>query len=350
MPHQQKPKTWIIVRDGASVKDNAIEAVAFAEAVSTMQRAIDTIGISKLGKGYKKEEFRLYFKEIREGSIIVPLFPATYGTGLDGENAFIDITGCLERLMDTLNNNPDGFPTYLDKEIEDPAARIGLLKSLLSFASSASAIEIKTSIEQPDHGSFVPKHQKAYLEELVFKYGGTGNVTIQGVIIGIRGDNLSYFIVNTTIGRNINCYFKPDMEDRVKNLYKKWVRVTGNMVQTQKNYRIDSVENLEQVMFETLHQIGQYILLKPITFTVSYDNNDKQWCLFNNDLALYGCGDNYKKAIQSLEEEIEGHIISFSEYPDDMHAESSLHLKQALLQYLDFNEAKCLFDARYGGA
>ncbi|GAA5262811.1 hypothetical protein [Methanocalculus sp. MC3] len=350
MAPQEKPKTWIIIRDGATVKDNAIEALAFAEAVSNMQRAVDNIGISKFGKAYKKEDFRLYLKEIREGSIIVPLFPVTYGTGLDGENTFTDITGCFERLMDILNTNPDAFPTHLDKEIEDPSARIGLLKSLLSFASSGSTIEIKTSIEQPDHGSFIPKHQKEYLEELVFKYGGTGIVTIQGVIVGIRGDNLSYFIVNTTVGRNINCYFKPEIEDQVKNLYKKWVRVTGNMIQTQKNYKIDSVENLEQVKFETLHKIGQYILLKPITFTVSYDNNDKQWCLFNNDLALYGCGDNYKKAIQSLEEEIEGHILSFSEYPDDMHSESSLQLKQGLLQYLDFNEVKGLIDTRYGGA
>jgi hypothetical protein len=350
MPSQEKPKTWIIVRDGATVKDNAIEAVAFAEAVSNMQRAIDNIGFSKLGKAYKKDEFRLYFKEIREGSVIVPLFPITYGTDLDGEKTFIDITECFERLMNTLNDNPDLFPSQLEIEIEDPSARIGLLKSLLSFASSGSIIEMKTSVEQPDHGSFIPKHQKEYLEELVFKYGGTGIVTIQGVIIGIRGDNLSYFIINTTIGRNINCYFKPEIEDQVKNLYKKWVRVTGNMIQTQKNYRIDSVENLEQVTLETLHKIGQYILLKPITFTVSYDNNDKQWCLFNNDLALYGCGDNYKKAIKSLEEEIEGHILSFSEYPDDMHSEGSLQIKQTLLQHLDFNEAKCLIDKKYGGA
>lgn len=350
MPPQEKPRTWIIIRDGAAVKENAIEALAFAEAVSTMQRAIDTIGISKLGKAYKKEDFRLYFQEIREGSIIVPLFPALYETCPDGENAFTDITGCLERLMDTLNTNPDAFPGHLDREIEDPAARIGLLKSLLSFASSGSVIEIKTSIQQPDHGSFVPKHQKEYLEELVFKYGGTGNVTIQGVIVGIRGDNLSYFIVHTTVGRKINCYFKPEIEDTVKSLYKTWVRVTGTMIQMQKNYRIDSVESLEQVRFETLHQIGPYILLKPLTFTVSYDNNDKQWCLFNQDLALYGSGDNYPKAIQSLEEEIEGHILSFSEYPDEMHSESSLQLKQALLQYLDFDTVKCHIDARYGEA
>lgn len=342
------PITWIIIRDGDIVKDHAIEGMAFANIISGLQRVIDNIGNSKYGKDYKKEDFRLYFKELKQGSLVAPMFPQTYGVSLDGEYQFTNITDAMERLMFTLNTKPDTFIQQLELEITDPLSRIGVLKNLRSLTSSDSLIEIKTSVDRPSEGYFIPQHRAQFLDDLIINYGGTGDVTIHGVIMGFRGDNNSYFIIKVKNGRTINCHFEPEMEELVKSLYKKWVSVTGELTRTQKNYKMDKISTLIEIKSEELYSVGKYVFRQPIIFDVSYNNNDKQWCLVNEELSLYGFGADYNKAIHTLEEEIEGHVISFTEYPNEKHAPDSLILKEKLQQFIDFDEINQIISEKYG--
>ncbi len=350
MAEKETPKTWIIVRDGDIVKNHSIEGVAFARIITDVQRAIDNIGSSKYGKDYKKEDCRLYFKELQEGSVVAPMFPVTYTTSLDEVNFFTEITGTMERLITTLNTKPDLFIEQFETEITDPVARIGLLKSLASLSSSNSLVEIKTSITKPKNGVFIPKYNTGYLNELLIEYGGYGEVSVSGLIVKLNGDKDYYFTIQAKNGRKINCYFDPSEEDKVKSLYKKCVSFTGDMTRTQTHSKINSITNLDEMKTETLHSVGSYVFIQPIPFDIHYDNEDKLWCIENENLSLHGYGTNYNKAIESLIDEIEGHVISFTNYPVDKHTSESLTLKERLSLYIDFKGVIKIIEEKYGGA
>jgi hypothetical protein len=180
------------------------------------------------------------------------------------------------------------------------------------------------------------------------EYGGIGEITLQGIIVGIRGDTSKYFTLNNRNNRKIKCYFVPDMEEKIMSLYKKWVTVSGDMGRSQKNAYISQIQDLEEHTSDVLSTIGRYPLINPIPFAASYDMVNEQWCLCNEELALFGYGRTYAKTIQALEEELESHIISYTEYPDEDHASDSLLIKEKLKQYANFTEIKKLLDKKYG--
>lgn len=341
-------KTWILVHDGAIVKDHGIEGVAFANIIKSTQRALDSIGISKYGKDYNKEDCRLYFKEVKEGSVAVPLYPLSYGTNLNGDIPYLKVMDCFESLLTTLSSDPNKFESLLNEEISDTQSRIGFVKSIAQLTQADSQIEIKTALKQPKHGCAIPRHQNKYLNELLFELGASGNLTIHGVIVGIRGDNKRYFIVKSKNNQTINCYYPPELESAVKELYKKWVYVTGNLVHKQKTSHLESVTDIEEQQSESLSQIGRYPLKKPVEFKTSYDLEDNLWGLVNDELALNGYGTDYDNTISSLEEELEGHVLSFTEYPDERHSDGSLKLKAELKKYVDFKAVLAEMDKKYG--
>ena len=85
---------------------------------------------------------------------------------------------------------------------------------------------------------------------------------------------------------------------------------------------------------KTVSALGKYLLKKPLTLTISYDKEDKLWGAVHEELALFGYGINKTEALQSLEYELEGHLLSFTVYPDEQHAKTSLELKKRLNEYI----------------
>jgi len=303
MPEPEKPKeTWIIIRDGQIVKNHGVDGLAFAQVITAFQRVLDNIGQAKYGKDYNKEDCHLYFKEILRGSAVIPLYPAAIGTCLNGVvSPYEAITGTFEQLLSAFENDSDTFSSVLEKEIPGSIQRIGVLKGMRNLGSAASQVEIKTSVSRPEKGAFVSRSKVDDLDALVFEYGGEGHMSLQGVIVVNDGDGKNVFKIRTKSNRLVSCYYEPKDEARIKSLYKCWVKVTGNMVRTQKTYKIKPLESVEEITTERFTAIGQYHLLKPIEFKISYDMDDSLWCLENNEIALNGYGSTYPKAIQSLE-------------------------------------------------
>ena len=162
---------------------------------------------------------------------------------------------------------------------------------------------------------------------------------ISGIIVTLCGGNKPYhFTVKAKDERDVNCYFDQEIEDKVSSLYKKWVIVGGSICQSQKKSKIETIDYLEMLTSEELPRIGRYNLLQPITFNVSYDNSDSLWCLENWELALRGYGRSYNDAIECLEENIEGHVLSFTRHPDSKQSADSLSVKKKLKEYIDFNQ------------
>ena len=118
------------------------------------------------------------------------------------------------------------------------------------------------------------------------------------------------------------------------------------MSQSQKNYKIDAIDYLEPLSYEVLHRIGNFELLQPITFELSYDMSDSLWCLENHGLALEGYGTSYNDAMRCLEENIEGHVLSFTRFPDSKQSEESLFIKKELQKYIDFTQVLAYLSER----
>lgn len=267
----------------------------------------------------------------------------------DEISPYLEVTGTFERLINTLSLTPDLFQSQFEEEVTDPLARIGVLKSLRSLSQSDSPVHIKTAAAQPQEGSSISKHSIEQLNDLLFEYGASGEMTRQGIIIGFHGEkNQHFFTIKTKSGNNIRCYFDPQDEDTVQSLIHKWVSVTGNVVRTQKSYKFESVSNIMEQKNEELTNIGEYLLLGPIEFQTSYDKEDNLWGLVNEELALYGYGETYQKTLKSLEEEIEGHVLSFTNHPENQHTQESLIIKNKLKELVNFADVIGKMKEKYG--
>lgn len=347
----EKQVTWVMVKDGGIVENHKIECSALAQLLLDIQRAYDNIGQSKYGKDYIKEECRLFIGKILPGSVALPLTPATYSPRLlEAEpSPYLIISETVERLIDTLNVNPNQFKPLLETEVIDPLARIGVLKSLRSLASSPSLIHIKTAIQQPSEGHYIASHHVGKIDELLIDYEATGEITLQGIIVGFHGEKAQHFFtIKIKNGKNIRCYYDSKYEDTVKNFIHKWVSVTGNAVQTQKSYKLESINSISEHLTEDLSKIGEYILSHPIEFQLSYDKEDNLWGLVNEELALYGYGETYQKTLKSLEEEIEGHVLSFTNHPENQHTQESLIIKNKLKELVNFADVIGKMKEKYG--
>ena len=105
--------------------------------------------------------------------------------------------------------------------------------------------------------------------------------------------------------------------------------------------------NLDKPQTKHLTAVGTYQLKKPLTVTISYDTEDKLFGAVNEELALFGYGENETEALQSLEQELEGHLISYTAYPDTQHSKTSLELKKRLQEHISIEEAGILLEEKY---
>ena len=117
--------------------------------------------------------------------------------------------------------------------------------------------------------------------------------------------------------------------------------VEGSIVQTVKGA-------VSPTMFESLNAIGRYPLKKSVEFRGWFDEEFRFWCVENKKLALLGMGVTYSEIISSIEEALEGHVLSFTEYPDEKHSVDSLVLKRDLMDCIDFAMVLQLMNEKYG--
>lgn len=345
-----KLKTWLKVADGPGVKDHNIELSLLATICQSIQSIFDDIGEAKYGDEYNKEDFRLTIGEIWKGSVDLPIAPSTYAPRLfDGElDPFSTVTGSFERLMFTYNTRPEQFQSQLEEEIGDLSHRIGFLEHVQRISDTGALVSIKNSVDQPTETISFPEKDSKLLDGLLTEYKEKGEETIQGIIVKFSGDKKDYFFsIRTKNGRLVKCIYNPKDEDKVQSLYKKWVSVTGRIISSTKSYKISNISELCEQESESLSVIGDYVLQKPITFKTSYDNEDGLWGMVNEELALYGYGENYNKTLRSLEDQLEGHVLSFTEYSDEYHSETSLKLKKLLSEHIDIKEAGKQMNEKY---
>jgi len=345
-------KTWIIVRDGPISKNHSIDAQSFAKILNAIQGAIDQIALSKCGAEYKKSDYRLYVREIVQGSAAISLSPLFPSTDLKNNNAYATYVAAattLDSLIFASSTEDVEFRSKLKNEVPELELRRKLLASFYTLASFASPVEIKTSLEQPDCGYFVPPDKRKYFKTLINTYVDEKcSETVQGIVTRIRGDEPCEFTILSKEGDKIRCFFDSEMEEKITTFYKKWISVTGDLIYTKAEKKIEHITSLSLYDSEILNKIGRYPLKNPILFHSTYDNCEKWWSLSNDELALSGFGTTYSATIESLEEDLEGHVICLTEYSDDDLSKDSILLKKKLMEYIDFDQAIDQIDAKYG--
>jgi len=335
-------KTWIIIQDGKSVKDHGINVITLSKILQDVQKAYDNIGHSRYGEDYNKEDLQLYVDKIVPGSVAIPVYPQTFGPRLiDAPAPFYDVSTCFEKLIETLDTKPEDFTELLEKEITDPSNRLGLLKSMESLTKNDSRITLKISADKPLNGPTFDKKNTNTLKTIISTYTKPAEMTVRGIMLGFHAEKDYYFTLKTENGRTVRCYFNPESTDAYQNYFWKWVTVKGDGITTQKSYTLKTVTGITEEKTIILDKIGEYQLKKPLTLKTSYEKEDKLCGLVCEELAIYGYGENYRKTITSLEEEIESLAICFTKYSDEELTKESPEIKKKLQEYIDI---KAVYD------
>ncbi|HJK77561.1 MAG TPA: hypothetical protein O0Y06_06515 [Methanocorpusculum sp.] len=145
--------------------------------------------------------------------------------------------------------------------------------------------------------------------------------------------------------KRVPIYVNPHVRDAIMQL-RRGNQTYGDVVEESITQTLRSA--VSPAMFANLHAIGRYPLLKPMNFDVLFDEENRLWCVENNETAISGYGTSYGGIIEGLEDCIDGHLLVFARFPDEKLSADSLEVKRKLKEYLDFDSSYKLYQEKYG--
>lgn len=145
--------------------------------------------------------------------------------------------------------------------------------------------------------------------------------------------------------KRVPIYVDPDIRSTIMQLRQE-NQTCNDVIETSITQTVQNA--ISPLMFERLSAIGHYPLHEPIKCDVWFKKDLRVWCVENRKLALLGMGVSLPGILASLEEALEGHILSFTEFPDEKHSEDSLTLKKDLMEQIDFAGALQQIHKKYG--
>ncbi len=145
--------------------------------------------------------------------------------------------------------------------------------------------------------------------------------------------------------KRVPIYVAPHVRDAIMQL-RRGNQTYGDVVEESITRTLRGA--VSPTMFESLNAIGRYSLLKPMSFDVSFDEENRLWCVENNEAAVSGYGTTYGEIIEGLEDCIDGYLLIFARFPDEKQSADSLEVKRKLTEYLDFDASYMLYQEKYG--
>lgn len=145
--------------------------------------------------------------------------------------------------------------------------------------------------------------------------------------------------------KRVPIYVTPQVRDAIMQL-RRGNQTYGDVVEASITQTLKGA--VSPIMFTHLHAIGRYPLKNPINFNVSFDEEDRIWCVENDEVAISGYGVTYGEIIESLEGCIDGHLLLFTRFTDEEQSADSLEVKKNLTKYLDFESSYKLYLEKYG--
>ncbi|WP_290623958.1 MULTISPECIES: hypothetical protein [unclassified Archaeoglobus] len=127
----------------------------------------------------------------------------------------------FSELVTTLIRDPEEFKRSIEEKIPLPNRRVQFLQNLKNIWSKEKYhVYTAADTKEPKNFIYLDPSREEYIESLIKEYKGEDQVSLRGVIIRIKGDDSRHFVVETTTGEKVKCYYHPDLESRVKKFYK----------------------------------------------------------------------------------------------------------------------------------
>ena len=190
----------------------------------------------------------MFLTQISKGSVRAEFQPQYYYS-YDMEKVAplnIVIDEFLE-LVTTLARDPEEFKKSIEEKIPLPHRRVQFLQNLKNIWSKEKyRVYTAADTKEPENFIYLDPSCEEYIEKLIKEYKGEDKVSLKGVIIRIKGDDPRYFVVETTTGEKIKCYYHPNLESSVKKFYKSPIIVEGFLRKGAKTAEIKELSKIEQ--------------------------------------------------------------------------------------------------------
>jgi hypothetical protein len=343
MPSQLN-KIWIKI-DGGIVDGGKIEIQHFSKILKGLQQIVSILQEIKY-PSIKKEDFNLYMGASIINCYLVEIQPPSQVDLFTGSPIFNSIGINIESLAKSLNENENTFTETIEELFQENADRIRFLNNFLDVLSQRDYhVNVGFSPILPTSYFSLPPYHDAFIKKLIKKYTSQSTVEKIGIIFQQNGGHPRYFTIKTDNGEQIKCYYSPEMDSFVHELYKCPVLVKGiNSKGIHKN-EMTEISDFRPFQSKKENSIGEFKLKNPLSIDVSYDKFDGMWCLSNDEISVLGCGKNLKDAEESFAVSFEGLIIGILSFDDSELSPKSKEIKEKLKEFINIDDCLYLFDA-----
>ncbi|WP_461863967.1 hypothetical protein [Thermococcus sp.] len=326
---------WIIF-EGRVVKAGRIEVLRLAEVLSNFQRFVFDYGRAR---GVQRREYlKVYFSEVEKGSIKVKLVPRP---SLLDHPIPVQAVEFIDRLKDNIDDI-EGAKEIIKSEFKDKTDLIirGLTKVEAFWSREDVTVTLGVGDGKPERIVKLDPENREGINTLLKEFMKQYARTITGAIVEWKFySNNRHFEIITPYGERVRCYYnymeRPELEDVIYENTKKPVEVVGFIKERGKRKKVEDVLEIKPWKKVLTEQFAGYRLKKPIPLEVEYDNFNDVWCLYNNELELYGCGENIEGAERDLEVVFSCLIEEYAKEVDEVLSDKALELKKKLLEYVE---------------
>jgi len=336
MDIKERTRLWIRLEGANVVKNHKINAYVLGRLLTNIQKQINIIAEAKYGAKLKPH-FRLFLSEIKEGSANIALEYPDSWISREFIEKQVNVLETHYTIYDLINKGDEKkLDNTLIQELNEPLDVYRLLGSIESIIPSS----YKMGLSKWEPKDFVPikPERKPLIKKLKNKYLQQAKIHTIGVIMELYGKEPRHFEIETITGEKFKVYFKPELEPKLKEMYKSIVELEGFATRRARVKEVKKILSISRKSTIKLDKIGEFALKQPLELSLDYLIKDNLWVIENKELAIYGEGKSFQEALRDLEESLESLIIGFLAFKDEQLAESSKKIKERLLQYLDLND------------
>jgi hypothetical protein len=196
----------------------------------------------------------------------------------------------------------------------------------------------------PDSYFSLPPYHDVFIKKLIKKYTSQATVEKIGIIVQQNGEPPRFFTVKTENGDQIKCFYSPEMDSFIHELYKNPVLVKGIITRGIHKKEMKEIFDLKRFTNKTETIIGEFKLKIPLKIDISYDKEKELWSLSNTSISVFGHGEHLIDAEFSFADAFERLIIGFLLFDDSELSPKSKEIKDEIRKYVNIEDYSYLVD------
>ncbi len=341
-------KIWLKV-EGPIVKEHKIEAASYGAFLISIQRVVNTIRSCSY-EDKSKDSFRLFISETKKGSHISALQPIYSDVDLFSEKPVFDsLSNLFSSFIDSLLNDEERFIQLLETELTEPTIILKYLKNLKDLLSKVGKYQISIAFGPtfPQNFILLPSEKEKFLIDLIEVYREQASSQIIGIITRLKGDEPREFAIADEKGELVICDYPDEFDKEIRSNYlKQPIKVSGFISHGIRNRTLTEIHSIIPFTQERLFTIGLYTLTKPLTIEIEYNEKEKTWHIFNEDISIEGYGNSYSEALEDLDISLESFLVGILSFTDSELSEKSKNLKFNFNRFFNLEEVSKTYFSR----